>query len=106
MVELMAYGLTGLAAMLVVAFCFTCSDELPQTREQPSYGLIIDAHANDSPLIETGARCLRFRGDFGKQHETAPASLGQKTLRVETGRGAIYRGSSRNNRETPEAFHG
>jgi hypothetical protein len=106
-VELMSYGLTGLTALMAMAFCFAYDDELTRTREKASYGLINNAHANDSPLVKTGARSLRFRGDVGKQQEAAPACFLQKTSRVETGHGAIYRGSFRNDdRGTLEAFHG
>jgi len=105
-VELTSYGLTGVTAVLVISFCFAYGGELPRTREKSSYDLINNAHLNDSPLVETGARILRFRGDVGKQQETAPASLLQKTSRVETGHGAIYSGSFRNDRGALEALHG
>jgi hypothetical protein len=105
-VELTSYGLKGVTAVLVIAFCFAYGDELPRTREKSSYGLINNADANDSPLVETGARSLWFRGNVGKQQETSPTSLLQKTSRVETGHGAIYRGSFRNDRRTLEALHG
>ena len=106
MVELTSYGLTGLTGMLVMAFCFAYSNELPRTREKSSYDLINNPHLNDSPLVVTLARILRLRGDVGKQQETSPASLLQKTSRVETGHNAIYSGSFRNDRGTLEAFHG
>jgi hypothetical protein len=105
-VELTSYGLTGLTAMLVIAFCFAYGDELPGTREKSSDDLVNNAHMNNSPTIEAGARRLRFRGDVGKQRETAPASLLQKTSPVETGHGAIYSDSFRNDRGPLEAFHG
>jgi hypothetical protein len=92
--------------MLVMAFCFAYGDDLPRTREKPSYGLISNPNVNDSPLVETGARNPQFREDVGKQQETAPASLLQKTSRVETGHGAIYSGSFRNDNGTLDAFHG
>jgi hypothetical protein len=47
-VELMSYGLTGLTAMLVIAFCFAYGDELPRTREKSSYDPINHAPRNDS----------------------------------------------------------
>ena len=106
MVELTSYGLTGLTAMLVMAFCFACGDALPATQEKSSHDPINSAHMNDSPVIETGARSLRFWGDIGKQQKTPQASLLQKTSAVETGHGAIYNHSFRNNRGPLEAFHG
>ena len=106
MVELMSYGLTGLTAMLVIAFCFAYGDELPRTREKSSYDPINHAPRNDSPMIETGARSLRLRREVDKQQETAPAPLLQKKSPVGTGHVAIYSGSFQNDRETLEVFHG
>ena len=106
MVELAYYGVTGVTAVPVIAFCFAYGDELPRTREKSSYDLLNNAHVNNSPLVETGARSPWFRGDVGKQQETAPVSLLQKTSRVETGHEAICRDSFRNDRGTLEAFHG
>ena len=37
MVELASYGLIGLTAVLVVAFFFACSVELPSIQEKSSY---------------------------------------------------------------------
>jgi hypothetical protein len=68
MVELASYGLTGLTAMLAIAFCFACGDELPRTSETSSYDLIDNAHVNDSPLAETGHGAIcsdSFRNDHG-----------------------------------------
>jgi hypothetical protein len=105
-VELTSYGLIGVTAVLVIAFCFACGDELLRTREKSSYDLVNNAHMNDSPLVETGVRILRFREDVSKQQETAPESLLSKTSQVETSHGAIYRRSFRNDRGKLEAFHG
>ena len=106
MVELMSYGLTGLTAMLVMAFCFAYRNELPRTREKSSYNLINNPHLNDSPLVETGARSLRFREEVGKQQETAPASLLQKTSTPETGSGAINADNVQSDRGRVEILHG
>jgi hypothetical protein len=65
MVELTSYGLTGLTAMLVMAFRFAYGHELPPTREKSSHDLINNAHMNDSPTIETGARSLRLEAFHG-----------------------------------------
>jgi hypothetical protein len=105
-VELTSYGLTGLTAMLVMAFCFAYSNELPRTREKSSYDLINNPHLNDSPLVETGARSLRFRKEVGKQQETAPASLLQKTSPPETGSGVIYADNVQSDRGRGEILHG
>jgi hypothetical protein len=52
MVQLMSYGLTGLTAMLVMATCCACGDELPPTQQQSSYDMIDKAHVNDSSTIK------------------------------------------------------
>jgi hypothetical protein len=44
MLELMSYGLTGLAAVVVIAFCFAYGDEFPLL-EQPSIDLMDKAHS-------------------------------------------------------------
>lgn len=106
MVELTSYGLTGLSVVLVMAFCFAYRNELPRTREKSSYDLINNPHLNDSPLVETGARSLRFREEVGKQQETAPASLLQKTSPPETGSGAIYADNVQSDRGRVEILHG
>jgi hypothetical protein len=62
MVELTYHGLTGLTALLVMAFRFACGDELIRPREKRSYGLI------DNAVIETWARSLRFRRDLEALH--------------------------------------
>ena len=106
MVALTSYGLTGLTAMLVVAFCFACGDAVPSTQEKSSHNLINGAHMSDSPMIETGARSPRLPMEVDKQQETALAPLQRKTSAVETGHGAIYNYSCRNDRGPLEAFHG
>ena len=108
MVERMSYGLTGLTGMLVIAFCFAYGDELPRYSREvlTNYDRINNAHRNDSPMIETGARSLRLRREVDKQQEPASARLLQKTSPVETGHGTIYSGSFQNDRETLEVFHG
>jgi hypothetical protein len=65
MMELTSYGLTGLIAILVIAFCFAHGHELPPTREKSSRDLINNAHMNDSPMIETSARSLRLKAFYG-----------------------------------------
>jgi hypothetical protein len=61
MVELASYGLTGLTAVVLVAFCLACSIELPSIREESSHDLLNKAHINDSSMIEARARSPRFR---------------------------------------------
>jgi hypothetical protein len=66
MLELTIYGLVGLTAMLVIAFCFAYADEFSPAREKSSFDLINSAHLNDSQIIETGNGSPRFRGTVGK----------------------------------------
>ena len=44
MLELTSYGLTGLVAMLVVAFCFAFTDELARRKEESSCDPIRNVH--------------------------------------------------------------
>jgi hypothetical protein len=66
MLELIMCGLMGLAATLVIAFCFAFGDEFSPVRNKSSLHLINDAHLDSSPMIETGTRIPRFRGTVGK----------------------------------------
>jgi hypothetical protein len=62
-VELTSYRLTGLTAMLVVAFCCACGDELPPIREKFSHDLISDARLNDSRIIDKTIHSTGFQSD-------------------------------------------
>jgi hypothetical protein len=66
MLDLTICGLVGLAATLVIAFCFAYADEFSPARERPSFDLINNLHLNDSQIIETGTRIPQFRGTAGK----------------------------------------
>jgi hypothetical protein len=66
MLELTIYGLVGLTAMLVIAFCFAYADEFSPAREKSSFDLINNAHLNDFQTIETGTGRPRLRGTVGK----------------------------------------
>ena len=66
MLELAFYGLTGLTAMLVIAFCFAYGDDLPRTCGKSSYDLINSAHVDTSTVVETGHGAIYsdgFRAD-------------------------------------------
>jgi hypothetical protein len=104
MVELTSYGLTGLIAMLVMAFCFACGDELPSTREKSRYDLN-NAHMNDSPMIKTGTGNPGFRETVGEQQKTIPSSLMRIASSAETASGAIYDGSLQSDRRQAVAAH-
>jgi hypothetical protein len=105
-VELMAYGLTGMAAIAVTAFCFAYGDDLTPVSERYSFDLLNNAQENDSPIIETEAGSPQFRRKVGKQQKTAPASSVQKTAPDETGRVAIYSDGLQKARGSLEAVHG
>ena len=51
MPELTMYGLVGLAAMLVIAFCFAYADEFSSAREKSSFDLINNPHLSDAQMI-------------------------------------------------------
>jgi hypothetical protein len=70
MLELTSYGLTGLVAMLFVAFCFACKDESASFGDKPSCGLMYDAELRHPKPVE-GCTCT-VNGDTwlqGQQHE-------------------------------------
>jgi hypothetical protein len=70
MLELMSYGLTGLAAAVVVAFCFAYGDEFPLL-EQHSIDLMDKAHSfpswqsgeRNAGAIYSGVRNESVRGE-------------------------------------------
>ncbi len=105
MVELTAYGLTGLMAILVMAFCFAYGDELPPPRKKSARDLINNARLNHSRIIEATTGSLRFGRTAGEQQETAPASLPRTTSPVEAVRSAICNDASQNDRGPGKAFH-
>jgi hypothetical protein len=104
-VELTSYGLTGLTAMLVIAFCFACGDALPATQEKSSHDLINSVHMNDSSMIETGREACGSGGML-VSNEKLPRHHCCKTSAVETGHAATCNNSFRNDRGPLEAFHG
>ena len=103
--KLISFGLMGLAAFRVMAFCFAYKDEPPPPRENSALCLLDDADLNDSPMIETWVGVPRFRRTGGKQRTTAPASL-ETTLPAEKGSGAICGDGFQSDRGQAEAFHG
>lgn len=70
MLELTSYGLTGLVAILLAAFCFACKDEPPSLSHKPSSGPICDAELRQPKPVE-GCTCTT-NGDTWlpvQQHE-------------------------------------
>ena len=57
MLELTSYGLTGLVAILLVAFCFACNDESVSFSDKPATGPMCDAESRHPKAVEgcTGA---------------------------------------------------
>ncbi len=106
MLVLMSYGLTGLAAMVVIAFCLACGDERSRAWKKYSFDLIDNAHLNSAQMIGTWMGALQLARTVCGQQETDPASLLQKTSPVETGAGAVYSDSFQNDYGPLEAFHG
>jgi len=72
MLELTSYGLTGVVAMLLVAFCFACKDESASVSDKPASRLVYDAELRQPKPVE---RCTcAANGDTGpqgQQHEGA-----------------------------------
>ena len=65
MLELTSYGLTGLVAILLVAFCFACKDEPALFSHKPSSGPINDAELCHPKPVE---RCTdTANSDSGPQ---------------------------------------
>ena len=106
MTKLISFALTGLAAMLVIAFCCACGDEFSPARENSSFDLVNNARLTDSPMIEIWLGVPRFRGTVGKQRETVRASLLQTTSPAETGSDAICTDGRQSDRGQVEGFHG
>jgi len=67
--ELTSYGLTGLAAMVVIAFCFAYDDGFPPALEKFSFVVINNARLNDFPMsVETSPAAIHrdsFQNDRG-----------------------------------------
>lgn len=73
MLELTSYGLTGLVATLLVAFCFACKDESASFSDKPSSGLRYDAELRHPKPVE---RCTcAANGDTGAQGQQHEGSL-------------------------------
>jgi hypothetical protein len=106
MMKLISFGLMGLAAFRVVAFCLAYKDELPPAREKSAFYRFDDPDSNDFPMIEIRLGVPRFRGTVAKQRTTAPASSLETTSPVETGSGAILSDGSLSDRGQIEGFHG
>jgi hypothetical protein len=106
MMKLISFGLMGLAAFRMIAFCFAYKDELPPPREKSALCLLDDADLSDSPMVETWVGVPRFRGRVGKQRTTAPASSLETTSPTETGSGAICSDGFQSDRGQLETHRG
>jgi len=104
MLDLTSYKLTGLAAMVVIAFCFVCSDKFASILEKPS-GLASNAHLNVSPMIETRTRDPRLQ-ERDDNREDARALLLRTASLVETGPHVVCSVTAKSHRAPPEALHG
>ncbi len=73
MLELMSYSLTGLVAILLIAFCFACKDESASFSDKPSSDLMHDAELRHPKPVE---RCTwSTNGDTGPQDQQHGGSL-------------------------------
>jgi hypothetical protein len=105
-VELTSYGLTGLTAMLVIAFCFAHGDGFAPTRGKSSYDLINNMYVNDSRMIETTNGSLRLGRTVRQYQQSARASALLKTSAAETVQSATYNDSFQNDRGSEKTFNG
>jgi hypothetical protein len=105
MMKLISFGLMGLAAFRVVAFCLAYKDELPPAREKSAFYLD-DPDSNDSPMIEIRMGVPRFRETVAKQRTIAPASSLETTSPAETRSSAILTDGSLSDRGQVEGYHG
>jgi hypothetical protein len=105
MTKLISFGLMGLAAFRVMAFCFAYRDKLPPVREKSAFYLFDDADSNDSPMIEIWLVVPGSRGTVGKQREKMRAASSQTTSPGETGSGTICTDGFQSARGRAEGFH-
>jgi len=70
MLELTSYGLTGLVAILLVAFCFACKDEPASFSHKASCGPMYDAElCRPKPIERCTGTANSDTGRQGQQHE-------------------------------------
>jgi hypothetical protein len=72
MLELAPYGLTGLVAILLIAFCFACQDDSASFSDNHSFSSMADAELHNPKGIERRTRTAD--GDIGprsQKHEGA-----------------------------------
>ena len=106
MLQLVSCGLTGLAALVVIAFCFICDDTVAALLEKP-FGLVGNPYSNASPLIKPRTADPRFQGRSDRQEQTvqdtllSTASLFDKKDRHAAGSVAI-----RNHNAPAKDYHG
>jgi hypothetical protein len=104
MLELISYGLTGLASMVVFAFCIVCGDNDAAILEK-SAAPLNKAKLNASPKMQTVTADPRIaRTD--RQPQVAQPSLLQTASLVETGYHRDCRGTVNNGRSPAEASNG
>jgi hypothetical protein len=96
MLELVSCGLTGLASMLVVAFCVVCGEDAAILEE--SSGLLNKAKVSASPKIQTVTTNPRTARADRRPDVAKPSLLQTTSPLVQTGyhwdcRGTVKNGS-------------
>jgi hypothetical protein len=101
MLDLIIYGLIGVAAVLVISFCLAFGDELSPVARTFSVEPVNNAHVND---IQTGHP--RFRRTVRTQQETVSTCVLQTTSGTEDDKETIYGNGCRNLSGQVEGSHG
>ena len=104
MLQLVSCGLTGLAAPLIIAFCFVCDDRVAAPLVKP-FGRVGNPHSNASPLIKSRRADRRFQGRADRQ-TMQDTLLSTASLRDKKDRHAAYSVVVRNHGAPAEDFHG
>jgi hypothetical protein len=101
MLELIIYGLMGVAAVLVISFCLAFGDELSRVEGKSPVDPVHNAHLNDT---RTGNS--RVRGTVRTPQETTSTCLLQATSDTEADNGTVQGDGRRSLAGQIEGLHG
>ena len=103
MLEVVSHGLTGLASMVVIAFCVVCGEDVASWEK--SSALLNKAKLSAFPKIQTVTANPRT-ARANRRPDTAQPSLLQTTSPlVETGRHGDFQGIVKNDSCPAESFN-
>jgi hypothetical protein len=104
--RLVSRGLTGLAALVVIAFCFVCDDTVASFLEKP-FGPVGNPYSSASPLINPRTADPRFEGRSDRQQQTVEDTLlSTASLLDKKDRYAACSVRIRNHNAPAKDFHG